>query len=270
MAKRFGELFLESWKEYKENFKFFILIMFLFIFIPSLFLYFFDIPWNADMMRLGNNPTFEATMSVISNHLTSFILSSIIGIIVFLVSIFCYASILYGVLNKKKLIDFKDSLFGGKKNFFRYVWFSIVVGVFLFGLSLLFIIPGVIFGVFWCFSIFIFMTKEKKVIGSLKESYNIVRGKWWGTFGYIILVLLIYCLIGLGFSLVSGIINIILNPLLLTIAMTGNYSSYYTSPIWYINDFVSLIFRFLSSVVTFPLFLLFMKNFYLDRKAGKK
>lgn len=270
MAKRFSDLFSESWKEYKENYKFFLLVIFLFLFIPSFIYYFLNINLMTEIVKLGQRPSFEATMGVISAHPSSFAISSFFNIIVFLLSVFCTVVLTIGILNKKKLIDFKDSLKKGKENYLRSLWFSIVIGVFLIGLTILLVIPGIIFGIFWCFSFFIFLSKRKNVRESLKESHMIVKGKWWGTFGYVILIFLICFLVMLAFTFIAGILNIIINPGLFTAQLSRNYSVFYSSPIWYVNDIVSMIFSFFANVVTIPLMILFMKNLYLDRSLGKK
>lgn len=270
MAKRFSDLFSESYKEYKENFKYFVLVIALFLFIPSLIYYFFNISWTSQLARLGENANLEQVLQVFMNNIGSFIISSIIGIIVFLLSIFSYGVIVYGGLNKKKLMNFKESVKLAKANYLRILGFSLVLAIFTIGLFILLVIPGIIFGVFWCFSFFIFLDKKTKIIEALKQSFKLVENNWWKTFGYLILLILICFVINFAISFISGILNAIINPDLISIISSKNYSAYYSNSLWYINDIITMIFGFVSNVITIPLTFLFMKNFYLDRKSGKK
>jgi len=267
MNKGFGDLFSESWKEFRENFRYFFLVLFLFMFVPSIISYFVSLPWTITFARLGENPSFEIIMEAFSENIGFFLLSFLIGIITFLVSVFAYASLTYGVLNKKKLIDFKSSLVGGKKNYFRYLGFSVVTTIFLTGLTILFIIPGIIFGVFWCFASFILIKEGKGIMDSLRESHRLVKGRWWKTFGFLILIFLVMFLITLIPFIVAWFINILINPAILPVDLANTTSTiYYSSLVWYVNDIISLIASFVGNIVGIPLLLLFLKNLYLDRK----
>ena len=89
------------------------------------------------------------------------------------------ASFIYNALYRKKEMSVGETLAGGKRYFWRFFWFSLVYGIFSFGLFLLFIIPGIIFMVFWLFSSYVLIGENKRILESLKESHNIVKGKWW-------------------------------------------------------------------------------------------
>ena len=215
------------------------------------------------MSKLGDNPSFEDSIKVMSNYTFFFVLSIIIGIASFLLSIFCYTCIIYSSLNKKKFIKFSESVRGGKEHFLRYLGYSIVAGIFIIGLLILLVIPGIIFGIFWCFSAFIFIRERKGILASLKESHKLVKGKWWKTFGFILLFFIIIVVISILISFLTELVNIIINPQIIKSLLD---KSFYSSPIWYVNDFISLIGGFISNLISLPLGFLFIKNFYLDRK----
>ncbi len=83
--------------------------------------------------------------------------------------------------------------------------FIIVVLVYM-GSFTLFVIPGIIVLVFSVVYMFTFVVDGKKGFSAFTESFNLVRGRWWGVFGRLI-VLLLVCF-GIGFVL--GIVQYLL------------------------------------------------------------
>jgi len=56
---------------------------------------------------------------------------------------------------------------------------SIIVGLIIFGGLLLFIIPGIIFGVWYAFAMYEIVLNDKKIKESLHNSKLLVKGRWW-------------------------------------------------------------------------------------------
>lgn len=85
---------------------------------------------------------------------------------------------------KKQNIDYIVSL---KKAFSRYLPFigtSILVGLALIPLYLLFIIPGLIFSVYWIFVPTIVILNDLSGVKAMKHSKQIVKGRWRKTIWY--------------------------------------------------------------------------------------
>lgn len=302
MDKRFGELFSESWKEYLSNFRFFLIILLLFVLVPGIIGYLVGLPINTEIAKLSQNASVSEDYTIFSEHVFSWSLLIVWGIIAFLLSIFAYASIIYGSFHKKKLIDFKTSLVGGRKYFFRFLGLTVIV---LFIFFMLFVVAGitagitayisslslssimillillfvlviiaiialiVYLGVKWSFSAYHLISENKGVFESLRESNKMVYRKWWRTFGYLLLFGIILFAISFAISFVFGIINLILNPNLLTNVLSGKSLEGYSDPLWYINGIINLISQFFTNLITVPLSLLFGKNFYLSRRKSK-
>lgn len=55
-------------------------------------------------------------------------------------------------------------------------------------LLLCFVIPGLIFSVFWVFAIFATILSDKYGYSALKYSKSIVDGRWWKTLGYLFVI----------------------------------------------------------------------------------
>ena len=57
---------------------------------------------------------------------------------------------------------------------------SIIAGLIIFGGMLLLIIPGIIFSVWYAFSVYTVIFDNKKNMAALTASKDLVTGKWWG------------------------------------------------------------------------------------------
>ncbi len=273
---RFGEIFGKSWNEYKQNFRVFLIIFLLLFVIPSLIQFFVSIPSSLEIIELGSEPEPSEILGVIFSF--KYLIVLIFSIILFLLGVWMSASFIYNSLYRKKEMSIKETLTGGKKYLWRFLAFSIVYGLFLIGLFLLLIIPGIIFMVFWIFAAFVFIGENKPILESLKISHNIVKSRWWRTFGFSLLFLLIVILVSWVFGIIAGIINVAVGfPYIwgafsevgVEAISTGNLNVFVPNHILFIMAFVKQIFQLGASLITVPLTVLFFKNFYLDMKSQK-
>jgi hypothetical protein len=259
----FEDYFNQSWKEYKTNFKSIFKFVLIFYGLFLILRFLVDVIWVGFDEKVRDfvlNPEigksmFEASVSYLS---ISFLLS-IIGI---LLSLFISGGIL-AVSLKGKRFRFEDIVSEGKSFYFRYFWFNIVLGIFLVGLFLLLIIPGIIFSIYWIFGVYVLYDEREGILKSLKKSRNIVRGRWWGVLGNGILI----TLIGVVFSLV---ISLILLPTQIFMMMQNSGSIAIPYWIFMVNLFLGYILDFVTTLVFVPFSILFFKNFYLDLKSSKK
>ena len=171
-------------------------------------------------------------------------------------------------------MSIKETLAGGKKYFWRFFGFYIVYIILIIFLSLLFIIPGIIFGVYWIFASYVFIGENKGIFESLKTSRSIIKGNWWKVFGWILLFGLIAIGISLIFYIVAGAINSAIGlPSLIKIISQGITQDDIVAQIspftLIITSFITNIFDSLASLILYPLIILFFKNFYLDMKKAK-
>jgi len=82
-------------------------------------------------------------------------------------------------------------------------FFIILIG------TLFFVIPGIYLGI--CFQFFMIISIREKlpVTDVLLRSYKLISGKWWSTFGLIMIMSIVASIIGLVFQLPFLIINIL-------------------------------------------------------------
>lgn len=182
-----GKILSMSWNLFKENFKsiFFITLI---IYIPINFILFF-VPIGEGVSGL------KQYMNVAR------LLESLIGII-------STMAIAYIIKNRidGTLIDFKAGLQKAFSSWASAIITSLLLGIFVLGLSLLLIVPGIIYYVFWSFALFVVVLKGISGNKALDYSKTIVEGRWWTVFGYSIA----FGLLSAAVAFVAGFLTIFL------------------------------------------------------------
>jgi len=261
---KFGKILGKSWEEYKVNFRAIFKLILIFVGIPLLILNL------VQLILLFSNSDFYQLMTSSPNPnilLSPFLwvmvgLSVLLGLIVFLFQLFAQAGLIGSSLDKSKF-SYKEIVTAGRGFFLKFLGFSIVAGLFLLGLFLLLIIPGIIFGVYWMFAVYVLYYEKKGILASLKRSREIVKGKWWRTFGYAILFSLIMLLVSWAGGLITMPTSAIYNSLIIS----GQPISEIFLGFHYLLGFIS---GFAVSLIQIPLSVLFFKNFYLEMKKSRK
>ncbi len=96
--------------------------------------------------------------------------------------------------NSKSLFDETKPLF------WPYIGLAILSTILIILWTLLLIIPGIVYSIFYSFAIFVFLLENKKGMSALKRSKEIVKGYFWPVFGRTLLV-------GIVISIVMGILS---------------------------------------------------------------
>lgn len=246
MEKGFGYFFTESWKEYGRKFipilQTFLIIYFIPIVVVGLIFFALIVGlgiFSLTGMAINETNPIDLT-NLDSSNLSAELLLTFILLLVIFVIIVIIINVLYTIgvihisLSKKNKISFKEVFRLARRDFWKYLAFSIVVTFFLFLLYLLLIIPGIIFTVYWALAAYILINENKGILESLSASKQMIKGRWWLTFGYMFLLILIIFVISVFAS------------------------------------FVPLIGDFISPLILTPYFIIFLKNYYLELKKGKK
>src|SRR3989344_6844873 len=171
---RFGELFGKSWQDYKNNFKLILKAYWWLYAIPFVILFLFGIIVKGYLEGNGG----------LSGNIIVALLNIVLVIGAFFLIYWFYLILYYlSLYNEKGGMTFKQARKGGMTYFWRFLGLSIVLVLALFGLSLLLIIPGIIFSVYWIFSGYVLMRENTRITESMKRSKIIVKGRWWRVFG---------------------------------------------------------------------------------------
>ncbi|MBI2128803.1 hypothetical protein HYU07_01055 [Candidatus Woesearchaeota archaeon] len=158
-------------------------------------------------------------------------------------------------------MSFNDAVKGGMKYYLRFLGLALVKGLALLALFILFVIPGIIFSVYWAFSSIALVGENKAIIESMKKSKEVVKGKWWSVFGYLLLFFLLISVIS-SVVMVVGLILGVLLTLIIAYTAGGNIlvSAMYAANIIY------MVLIMLVNAVAWPMSILFAKNFYMELK----
>jgi hypothetical protein len=129
-------------------------------------------------------------------------------------------------------------------------WLAIICGFFLVIGYILLIIPGIFLTVAWIVAVPAVMFEGSSAFGSLRRSYDLVKGRWWATFGALLLA--IVCIVGI--SIVLGLL------------LGGIANSNSTSVILVLGGAS----RILAALVTYPLVAAVSAVIYIDLRVRKE
>lgn len=83
-----------------------------------------------------------------------------------------------------------------KKYFWSYLWLSILTTVLILLWTLLLIIPGIIFSVFYSFTVYVYFFEDLHGKAAIKRSVSLAKGYWWPVFGrFVVMALALYIFI---------------------------------------------------------------------------
>jgi hypothetical protein len=132
------------------------------------------------------------------------------------------------------------------------IWLSILYGIGLIIPFLALFIPGVWLAVAWCVSYPALLAEDLRGTKALGRSFRLTRGRWWATFGAVLVMYLIVLVI-------SGILGLLLGATL--IASLDNEA---------VAAVLTTIVNTLSSLITLPLFAAVLTIIYYDLRVRKE
>jgi hypothetical protein len=153
----------------------------------------------------------------ITSVLTTLALPAMLLLLVFTVAIIVLALITQigsiiiltnGNSQESLSVVFKKSL--------NFVWPAFLMGLvtsfIVWGSSFLLLIPGIVFGIFFAFSMFVLVTHNAGPLNALRTSMGLVKQNFWGIVGRLLLIFTLTILLQLLVqgSVISLIINVVL------------------------------------------------------------
>jgi|SRR3989338_684556 len=236
------------------------------------------------------------------------LLAGVLWILIMFLQYYGYLAIYAPALKKKGKYGFKDALRESKPYYWRTIglfiilslvtlgiyFLGIILSIFTFGLGLLAAIVVLIWlMVLWMFAPFVIVDMNKGVFESLSGSWKIVKGRWWRSFGYVLLVSVIVGAIYYALALIAGLIGGALfffsfNDLAYSMPsagfdglsseeqiaqlnnqLSGNYFSELISGMIKLVVFIYVI-TMVYMLFALPYWLLFVKNSYQEFKKEKR
>lgn len=72
-----------------------------------------------------------------------------------------------------------------------FIGVTALLSVLIFAWGLLFLLPALIFGIYYGFSQYVQVAEDERPFRSVERSYDLVRGHWWSVFGRFLLLILV-------------------------------------------------------------------------------
>ena len=141
----------------------------------------------------------------------------------------------------------KESFKAARPLVWAYLALSITVTIFVIFWSLLLIIPGIIFSIYYSLAVYAFFFEDKKGMAAIKRSKALVKGYWWPVAGRV-----------LGFSLILWLFMMLISiPGIMAVE---------NSWFWNVWNIVVQIISYLIG----PMAMLFSYTIYRDLVNAKK
>ena len=205
-----GDLLKRAWLIYKARLGVFLGIMISPVIISFLFL-------TPSLVLSKLNP-FLAVLVFIPIYL-----------VISIISLWSQVSLLFAIKDREEKIGILESFKRSWHKIIPFFWVSILAGLISAGGFLLFIIPGIIFTIWFFFSTYVLISEDLKGMNALFRSKQLVSGKWGGVFWRLFVitvffVLICFCIIlpvvffvGKNASnIISSILSLFLTPILIT------------------------------------------------------
>ena len=112
------------------------------------------------------------------NLLLGISLFIIFWLAVMVTSLWSSVSLLYAIKEREEKIGIVESFRKGWHKIISFVWISILAGFITLGGFLLFIIPGIIFAIWFAFPIYVLVSEDLRGMNALFRSKQLVSGKW--------------------------------------------------------------------------------------------
>lgn len=164
-----GTILSKSWAAYRENFTK-ILYITLLVYIPvNILIYFLPVPENLE--------SFGDLINWMS------LLEFFIGII----STLAISLLIKHWVDKKEL-EWFDALRNILPVWSSAIWVQLISGILIGLATLLLILPGIYLMISYLFVIHALLFQKKTGMDALMYSYNLVKGRWWRTFGIALVI----------------------------------------------------------------------------------
>lgn len=157
--------------------------------------------------------------SILGRHFSSEPTSSGLGMILTVIGAVGLAATILGYIllsialtrsiekmNKNtSLLTVKEEMKQARDVVGQYIWVSILSGLIVLGGLILFIIPGVIFSLWYTFAPFVAILEKKRGMEALRESKKMVQGRWWTVFGYFFVLGLLFFVVSFAIQMIASI-----------------------------------------------------------------
>ncbi len=140
---------------------------------------------------------------------------AILGIVGILSAIFAQGAVIVAVLRRDTAIAWREAYRETWFKFSSILWVAVLVSFITIGGFLLFVIPGVIFTVWFMFSLVALLVENNRGMEALLKSREYVRNYFWPVFGrYLLFVLISLVVVGV----ISGLVELFVGDVVIVAA----------------------------------------------------
>ena len=147
---------------------------------------------------------------------------AIISVVALIISSWAQISLISALKDPAEHTSIAQAYKRGWEKIFSYWWISILLTLIFIGGYVLAFIPGIIFSVWFVFAPFALVVDEKRGMAALLHSKSLVRGRWWGVFGRLLLIGLVTMIDYVAISSVLGFVLGFLGTVGILIGMFSN------------------------------------------------
>jgi hypothetical protein len=191
------ELFKKAWDLFMKNWKLYLGIQLL----PVVFIIAITIIFILGAVLVGFSPDVspgvERTSPVMarsSGNLAGVLglgaLSLVFYIAFIVVCIWSQIAMVYAIALGGN-VGIKQAFMGSKSKVLPYLWISFLTGLFVFIGYSMFLVPGILFAVWFMFATFVFLVEDKRGLTALLTSRGYTRGRWLNIAGRLAILLFI-------------------------------------------------------------------------------
>jgi hypothetical protein len=179
------------------------------------------------------------------------LLRAIINVVLLTIaSAACFRAVSSVYLGERPTVE--GSLAFGAKRVLSVIWLTILYSVGLILPFLALVLPGIWLAVAWCVSYPALLFEGVGGAAALGRSFRLTKGRWWATFGALLVMYLIV-------AVISGILGLLFGATL--IASLDNEA---------LGAVIYTIVNTLSSLITLPLFAAVLTIIYFDLRVRKE
>ena len=210
-----GDLLSQSWQIFISNAGTYIGIAILPIIIQIIgmvVLFFVLLGGLVGGLLLGGFQSIASSSSSLSKitSVSSLLLFVAVGLIIAGVHILSQTALIYTAAHREKRIGLGEAFGFASGKLFSFLWVAILSIMIIGGGSLLFIIPGILFAIWFILAPFVLIGEDARGMTALLKSREYIRGNglavFWRLFAFGLIVGLAFFALYLGISIIGGII----------------------------------------------------------------
>lgn len=255
------EVVKNSFREYFGNFNGLIKIAFTFLALPTLIVTLIGYALGGYNFYLDSTDALSSSGQWI--YLAFSLIASLIGV-------FAYVGIVGGSLFGDTF-KVKEAIKSGTRFYLRALGVFIVLSLLLLVpilltsllsvmfqsmwvlIALILLVPAFVVAVYWALGIFVLIDRDEGMFRALQGSAAIIRGNWWRTLGYA----LVLGIIVFAISYIFNTILLYLGLLLFSIIFANYLTAFLITGIGW-----TILMQLVSVMVIVPLSILYLKNYY--------